>query len=400
MTSEESTPLPSEMMTAAEAVLADALGEPVRLGAAERLGGTRFRSTVARYAVAAGPDTAPASVVVKCYRGEQEPPAAEAEDFWTPERRLLGEWSALTFLGRLPADPPLAPRLYGGDRQAAILVLEDLGQGPCLADVLQGTDEAAARRGLVTYAAGLGRLHAATSGRQAEFAGTRAGLGLAPAEDELQIGRWLREDVAAFGQACAALVVEPAAGWEAEIQAVAATLAEPGPWLAFAPGDTCPDNHRFIGESLRFFDFEFCSFRHALLDSSYLRVPFPTCWCVNRLPPDLVPALEATYRAELVRGCPAAADDAAFGRALVHACAYWMVVTLGWHLIQALTEDQPWGISSLRPRQRLRLDTFMAASETFGHLPALAATARALAGRLRERWPEADMPLYPPFRTS
>ena len=400
MTIPEPTPLLSEMTSAAEAVLADALGGPIRLGAAERLGGTRFRSTVARYAVEAGPGTAPASVVVKCYRGEQAPTAAEAEDFWTPERRLLGEWSALTFLGRLPADPPPAPRLYGGDRPAAVLVLEDLGQGACLADVLQGTDEAAARQGLATYAAGLGRLHAATAGRHDEFAGIRAGLGLAPVEDELQVGRWLREDVVAFGQGCAALAVEPAAGWEAEIQAVAATLAEPGPWLAFAPVDTCPDNHRFTGDGLRFFDFEFCGFRHALLDSSYLRVPFPTCWCVNRLPPDLVPALEATYRAELVRGCPAAADDAAFGRALVHACAYWTVTTLSWSLIDALTEDQRWGISSLRPRHRLRLDTFVAASETFGHLPALAATARALAGQLRERWPEAEMPLYPPFRAS
>ena len=54
---------------------------------------------------------------------------------------------------------------------------------------------------------------------------------------------------------------------------------------------------------------------------------------------------------------------------------------------------------AVRQRQLLRLDTFAATTEQFGHLEAIGATARKMAVRLRSLWPpEAEMPLYPPFR--
>ena len=163
--------------------------------------------------------------------------------------------------------------------------------------------------------------------------------------------------------------------------------------------ETCPDNHRFAGGWLRFFDFEFCGFRHALLDAAYFRVPFPTCWCVNRFPPEIPPRMQAAYRAELIKGCPAAADDARFHAGLVEACAWWTIATVSWHLLGALEKDSQWGISTVRQRQILRLDNLAATAEELGHLEAIGATARGMAARLRELWPpEAEMPLYPPFR--
>ena len=52
----------------------------------------------------------------------------------------------------------------------------------------------------------------------------------------------------------------------------------------------------------------------------------------------------------------------------------------------------------MRQRQLLRLDTFAATAEQFGHLEAIGATAREMAVRLRSLWPpEAEMLLYPPF---
>jgi hypothetical protein len=77
----------------------------------------------------------------------------------------------------LPADPPLSGRIYGGDRTAGLIVLEDLGEGECLADLLQGHDRARLEAGLMTYAASLGELHASTIGREAECERRRAALG-------------------------------------------------------------------------------------------------------------------------------------------------------------------------------------------------------------------------------
>jgi hypothetical protein len=151
---------------------------------------------------------------------------------------------------------------------------------------------------------------------------------------------------------------------------------------------------------LRFFDFEFAGFRHALLDAAYLHLPFPTCWCVARLPDGLPDALEAAYRRELASACAPARDDAAFARAMTHAVAYWTLASVNWGMKRALESNGQWGISSVRQRHPLRLSNFADRAERLGHLPALAQTARALAAKLRELWPadETVMPLYPPFR--
>src|SRR5579859_689830 len=42
---------------------------------------------------------------------------------------LLNDWAAAAFLSHLPGRPPLGPKLYGGDRTAGMIVLEDLGAG-------------------------------------------------------------------------------------------------------------------------------------------------------------------------------------------------------------------------------------------------------------------------------
>jgi hypothetical protein len=397
--------------TTAERVLAVAWGGPVRLGEGERQQGTMHRSRVLRCSLLEAPAGAPATVIVKCAQGDgdQKYDPAEAEP-GTPAWRLFSEWAGTQFLNSLPADPPLCGRVYGGDRDSGLIVLEDLGEGECLADLLQGSDRERVEAGLVTYAASLGRLHAATAGREPEFERCRVallgatGVSGSPSANEDRardrLGNWLIEDVPKFREGAEALSVRLPPGFEEEVAVVAAAIREPGPFLAFAPGDTCPDNHRFAGPWLRFFDFEFCGFRHALLDAAYFRLPFPTCWCVNRFPPEIRPRMDVAYRAELVRGCPAAADDPLFRTQLVAACAWWTITTVSWHLLVALEKDGEWGVSTVRQRQILRLDTFAATSEELGHLEAIGAAARAMAARLRVLWPpEAEMPLYPPFRS-
>lgn len=392
----------------AERVLVAALGGPVRLGQGQLLGGEGRHTPTIRFPLIEAPSGAPPSVIAKCVRGYRQRFDANDEDASRAARRLSNEWAGLQFLeGAVHAGGqlPVSPRCFGGDHAAGLVVYEDLGDGECLADLLQGDDPARAESCLLAYAATLGRMHAATVGRAPEYHALRSRLGfVAPPAGSGPTGwlhnemSWLSGDVEEFRKGCAGIGLELPTAFDEDVQAVATAMEHPGPFLAFTPSDSCPDNHRFIDGQVRLFDFEGSTFRHALLDAAYSRVPFPTCWCVNRLPEGLVPRVEAAYRVELAKGCPEAADDEIFGRAMVAACAFWTIATISWNLPRTLQEDSRWGIATVRQRHLLRLETLAATTEQFGYLEALGAVARQMRAKLGALWPIEHMPLYPAFR--
>jgi hypothetical protein len=165
-------------------------------------------------------------------------------------------------------------------------------------------------------------------------------------------------------------------------------------------GDPCPDNALLVDEEMRLIDFEFAGLRSPLIDGAYGRVPFPTCWCVNRLPENLALAMEATYRAELRHALPWVEEEQAWRRSVVEASAFWLLSDLAeWLLPVALKEERVWGISTFRQRLLMRLPLFAELTREYGHLPALGRLAQQVADQLAERWPELEsMPLYPAFR--
>jgi hypothetical protein len=390
-------------------MLAAALGQPLRLDAERSFRSATYRAVVLRCRVLTGArEGLPATVIVKRFRGDgAEPYDPNDADPVGARARFLNEQTGLGFLQRVGGERPFGPALYAADGQFGIVVLEDLGEGECLADHLQGSDSLAAEQALFAYATTLGRLHAATAGGAERYTALRRALATDGADPpgEQMVRTWLSRDVAIFRRACARIELpsSPAAG--AELETLLPAVVDAGPFLAYSVGDTCPDNHLYTRGSdgdpgyLRFYDMEFGGFQHALLDAAYMWMPFPTCWCVARLPDDRPPALEAAYRAELAQGCPPAGDDAIFYPAMVTMCAVWFVLTVAWSLTDVLEHDEPWGISSVRQRFPLRAENFARVSERHGHLPALGALARDFASRVRELWgEEAEMPLYPPFR--
>ena len=92
------------------------------------------------------------------------------------------ERATLEYLNAMPV--PVAPRLLGADTEAGILLMEDLGPGPSLADSLLTGEPGQAKAGLIAYARALGRLHAWSRSRGDELAALRAryapGAALAP----------------------------------------------------------------------------------------------------------------------------------------------------------------------------------------------------------------------------
>jgi hypothetical protein len=384
------------LAAAVEETLAEAWGGRVSLDREVVLRGSD-RSRVLRFRVREGPAAAPASVIIKHVQGdENERYDPDNAPPFTPAWRFFNDWTGAQFLSAVADDPLLCPRFYGGDRGNGFVALEDLGEGDSLAEVLLGDDPARAEQALLALAATLGRMHAATIGREAEYQRLQDALGARSPGNPGQSS----SPYNSFREGCGALGIALTPGVAAALEAVAAAMREPGPFLAYTHGDPCPDNNRYADGRLRLFDFEYGAFRHALRDGVYGRVPFPTCWCVNRLPPDVPPRMEAAYRQELVKGCPEARDNDCFHRAVVEASAHWTFDTIGWHLSHALEQDREWGIATTRQRVLVRLDNLAALTGQLGHLEELGETAQEIAARLRALWPsEADaMPLYPAFR--
>ena len=311
----------SELTAPVEAVLSEYFGTVVRL---DRLVVIKKsdRSEVARCYVVAATDL-PRSVVIKRVLPLENDVFEPANS--NDENRALGlsnDWAGAQFLTRVGGDDSPGPKVYGGDKGAGIIVLEDLGAGDTLADLLLGGDRAAAEAALISFSETLGRMHAFTIGRVDEYAALHGTLAKESSASKPWLARHNFEDrVRNFKQACDAFGVAVTAPFENELGVVAARIHEPGPFLAYIHGDPCPDNALYSHGIVRLVDFEFGGFGHALLDATYGRMPFPTCWCVNRLPAGIVALMESSYRAELARGCAQAGEDAQFFPALVYACA-------------------------------------------------------------------------------
>jgi hypothetical protein len=374
----------------AASLLSQQFSQPIRLGASTRLRSSD-RSQVYRCSLIDAPPEAPASVILKRATRPYGATAAGAVD-----GSVWQDWAGLRLIGDLSAGDPLAPRCYAGDQAAGLIVIEDLGAVPSLRDALAGDDAALAEQELVQLFATLGKLHARTHGHQALFQGIRAMLG--PYEPEHD---WYRHRYARLSWQLQDMLrqvhVEPAPGADADLATILDALRDPGPFLVYIHGDPTPANYLIAGGRSRLLDYEYGTYGHALLDGVQARMCFPSGSFVNRIPARIVSRAEAVYRAELARGCPAAADDALFAQATTIGCAYWAINFLSWlPFAEVLAADRQWGSATVRQRFILFAEIFVETAQESGYLEALCTTMQAFVHRLRQLWPEAtDMPLYP-----
>ncbi|CAA9280137.1 MAG: hypothetical protein AVDCRST_MAG77-4329 [uncultured Chloroflexi bacterium] len=388
------------MLETVEALLSSRFGAPIRVLRAQRFPHYPQVTRCALEAAGAAVPDLPDTVVVRVLR---DGPARSGV------ARLHNERAALEFLESIGSS--LAPRFIAGDGER-IFVSEDLGTHPSLLDLLLGSDAAAARRGLLAFARGLGLLHAQTAGRAAVYHQRRARLD--PADDApegfTEPGRveaaWRRvRDVAAQ------LGLPPPRGAGADVEAVVHTLTEPGRHVALSSGDPGPANCKIAGDSVRFYDFEAACFHHALADAIVLRYPYPTGGPVWRVPPDITAAIERTYRQELAAAWPNALADAHYNPGMAAACAAWTIVRLErlprvdagpdrdhWTLLPA-GWSAPIPTRSRRRQLVAIVETCIASARRAGTLQAFAAWCDDMVHALRARWPEAseETPLFPAF---
>jgi Ser/Thr protein kinase RdoA (MazF antagonist) len=287
------------------------------------------------------------------------------------------ELAALEYLNGMPE--PVAPRLLGADAEAGIVLMEDLGPGPSLADSLLTGDRARVRADLVSYAEALGSMHAWSMRRPRD-----PRLGTPPWPDVVARGK-----DPFLGAAASLGLATAGAGTEIDLLSLVLNDTE---YQGLVHGDVCPDNVRFLDGRCRIFDFEHSGWGAVTLDASYLLAPFPSCWCFGRLPASVAAPAMAAYRGQL----KAAGIDLgpSWDVAMTAALGAW-IIAWGDAIAKVLDEDSEWGTTTMRPRLLTWLRSFTSAAGRSGALPGLRVLASELHERLSARWPQAVTADYP-----
>jgi hypothetical protein len=280
-------------VAAGESVLSRRFGSAITLVAPEDLAGSG-PATVVRARVVSSSFALPRTLVIKHYPDQ---PSSGADPF-------AQEAVSYQLFTALAPDERMCPELLAHDGRARVLVLEDLGRTPTLEDKLYARDSRAAERALLSWARSLGRLHASTAGREADFNALLRRLG-GPAKTDSG-GDEPYDRVPAVIQERLGIP----ASEEVLVQvATAREQAASAGFRAFSPVELSPDNNLVTGESVRFLDFEFGRVRSALVDAAHLRLPFASWPDALALPAGMSEAMIAAWRAEVVGVWPALADD-------------------------------------------------------------------------------------------
>ncbi|CAM2936630.1 phosphotransferase [Saccharomonospora xinjiangensis] len=285
----------------AESVLAQRFGSAIPLAEPEDLAGSG-PAVVVRARVASSAFALPRTLVIKHYPG-----AATSDSF-------AREAASYQLFTALPPEDRVCPELLAHDGDKRVLVIDDLGRAPTLEDKLRGSDSRAAETALLSWARSLGRMHASTASREADFhallrrlsgrsrsdgeAGYLDGEELVPLAAVAELPALLHDS---FGVRTPDVVLDAVER--------AADSARSLSYRAFSPVDLWPDNNLITGAGVRFLDFEHGCIRNALADVAHLRVPFASSPQPLALPSGLSEAMTAAWRAEVVELWPALADD-------------------------------------------------------------------------------------------
>jgi len=291
-------------------------------------------------------DTAPA--IVKQITGGADAPAR-----WSREVTALGLAAR--------ANPPVVPRVLGTDPHAAVIVLEYLASQP------------PAENWVIDYARALARLHATTTARDSHLLPRHRGPDT--------------QDVTAFLALARHLNVPVPSHIPARLDQLCTRLAQGG--HALLHGDPCPGNDLHTRDGVRFVDLEQAAFGDGMTELAYLRIGFPTCWCVTDIPPALRSEAEHAYHEQT--GTEPTGD-------IVAACVGWLLQgdalverahrETDDHLARAARRDWQWGTTTARGRLLHRTAVVAALADADTDLADVGRLCHSLHDSMRRHWPE------------
>jgi hypothetical protein len=377
-------------MVAAESVLSRRFGSRVTLADPVDLGGSE-RSIVLRVK-ASSHFALPRTLVLKRY----VLPAGKE-----PADSFVREAVSYQLFTSLAAEDRVCPELFAHEGSHRLLVMEDLGRAPTLAEKLMGDDARGAERALLSWAHSLGRLHATTAGREADFDALQRRLGPPRSKDPLatdgptaldELPELLESEFGVETSADAHECVKRARG-----------LLGAERHRAFSPSDSCPDNNLITSRGVRFLDFEGGCVRNIMFDAAYLRVPFPSCWCAFGLPKGMADAMLAGWRAEARAMWPDLDEEPVLQPRLLDAQLFWVWFTTWQLLTNPELEGCPHAARSIETPSRSavlvnRWRTLAECAIAVGIEP-VATHALSVVSALESRFDgDLALPLYPAFR--
>ncbi|MGW2102796.1 phosphotransferase [Streptomyces olivaceoviridis] len=279
------------------------------------------------------------------------------------DERYAREVAALRLAAR--AENPVVPALLAIDPGERVLVLEHLDHRRPASDWI------------VDYAAALARLHAT-----------------ARPEDVGVFPRWQgpnQSDIESFLRLAEALEVPVTTGVSGELNDLVDRLDQ-APGHALLHGDPCPGNDLHTATGIRFIDFEQASLGSGLMELAYLRIGFPTCWCVTSASEPLLERAESAYRDEWRTLTGSEVQEQ-----LADACTGWLLRGDALverarrestdHLARIPHRGWKWGTATARQRlvHRLGVVSQMTAGDT--SLSGVSSLSTAMRQRMLTRWP-------------
>ncbi|MET9800357.1 aminoglycoside phosphotransferase family protein [Streptomyces sp. NPDC006368] len=279
------------------------------------------------------------------------------------DERYAREVAALRLATR--AVLPVVPALLATDPAERVLVLEHLDHRHPAGDWIVG------------YATALARLHAT-----------------ARPEDVGVLPRWQgpnQADIESFLRLAGALEVPVTSGVSGELNDLVNRLDQAS-GHALLHGDPCPGNDLHTATGIRFIDFEQASLGSGLMELAYLRIGFPTCWCVTSAPEPLLERAESAYRKEWRTVTGSDVQDG-----LADACAGWLLRGDALvqrahrestdHLARIPHQDWRWGTATARQRLVHRLGVVGRMTADHTSLSGVSRLSTALRQRMLARWP-------------
>lgn len=367
----------ASVIAAAVRLLTKRTGAEVTLVEVEDLGGTG-QTVVVRARVGENPFSLPRTIVVK-----QTPSHGSLEKF----AREVVSYQFTTSLAT--GDRP-GPELLAWDLEERVLIISDLGEATPMSQVL-AANAGGAENALMAWAQRLGRMHAATAGREIDFAALLRRAKVPPSRDV--IGQQVQGAVLALPRQLRDHLAVDVSDEVRVFAAAARELFDKGSMRAFSPADPGPDNILLTADQgVRFLDYEWGGFRDAALDIGYALVTYRGAMRKEQSEEhwaELDQRIVQAWRAEAVAAWPALADDATVRSRVLAAELVLVWLTTAWWL-PGHGRDGAWShshaLSSPTPQELLaRWEGLLGLAEA-SEEHAVAEHAETVIAALRAAW--------------
>ncbi|PPE03007.1 phosphotransferase [Holospora curviuscula] len=328
--------------------------------------------------------------------------------------RFARDFAGLKFLNGSDINHSI-PKFLGVSQSFRFILLEDLGNTPIsLVDSLTKSDPGKALEALKRFTKSLAHFHMASYERLGEYDELLASAH--PNKETLEDRiKWNEEDlIPKLELVCNNFDIAFTNELKQEVIYVIKMSLSPDDFYVLTHSDICPDNifdHEDKDE-LQLIDFEWARPGNNLLDATYFRMNFPTCWCAKALPEEMILELEGFYRQTIASKIRASLDDRKYNENYVSACGFWLLSSMPFAL-RIMDKDECWSSGPVptdslwkpeadlaRPRVISRLQAFIKVSKEHNMLPHLRQSAEQMLAHAYEKWHDArPLGLYPAFQS-